>query len=694
MRLAIQLLGAPQFQLDDVPVTPRRRAVVALLAYLAVNDMVHPNRRYTRETLAALLWTDYDSAKALTNLRHTLWEVAQFIGEGWVSAEHESVYLKPSPDLTLDVAQFRSLLAQSSQQPDPARQVPLLVAASGLYHGDFLSGFTLKEGGSFNEWAWAEGESLRRDFASILKTLVEDYCELDEPQRAVPYAQRLIALDPIHEVAHRQLMQVYALTGQHTAAIQQYHSLEKLLRKELNLDPQPETRELYKRIRKGELKPVLFERSVPSKQQPRPKHNLPVHLTSFIGREKTRDEISSLVSRNRLATLIGPGGMGKTRLSLEVGRRVLNQFEDGVWFIPLDSLDDEDLVPQTVASLLGIPKHPDQVMVETLANELRPRTLLLILDNCEHLLDACAQLTESLLQACPNLKILATSRDLLRLEGEASFYVPPLTVPEGQDDTTPFEELLTSEAVQLFAERAALAAASFKLTRQNIGAVVRICNRLDGIPLAIELAAARVDILSLDEILKQLERSFDLLASDRRSILPRHQTMRTSIDWGWKLLTDTERVFVRQLSVFMGGWTLHAAQTVSGGDVLGLTSTLLKKSFVVVQQQTEHETRYGFHEVVRAYAQEKLVEAGEEQIIRDRHLAYILELLRQLEPALHGVDQDLWLERLFFERDNIRAALGWAAKTNVRAGLYLSERLRTFWESYDLREEARWLLMI
>ena len=693
MRLAIQLLGAPQFHLDEVPVSPRRRAVVALLAYLAVNDMVHPNRRYTRESLAALLWTEYDSAKALTNLRHTLWEVAQFIGEGWVSAEHDTVYLKPNPDLTLDVAQYRSLLGQASQQPNAALRIPLLAAAAGLYQGDFLSGFTLKDGGNFSEWAWSEAESLRRDFASSLKNLVEDYCELSEPQRAVLYAQRLIALDPLHEAAHRQLMQVYALTGQHTAAMQQYHAFEKLLRKELNLDPQPETRELYKKIRKGELKPVLFERNLPLGQQTRPKHNLPVHLTTFIGREKTREETSSLVSRNRLVTLMGPGGMGKTRLSLEVGGHLMNQFEDGVWFIPLDSLDDEDLVPQTVASLLGISEHPDQAMVQTLMDELRHRNLLLILDNCEHLLDACAELAESLLKGCPKLKILATSRDILRLEGEASFYVPPLSTPQTQD-TTPFEELLTAEAVQLFAERAALAASGFKITQQNIETVIRICNRLDGIPLAIELAAARVDILSLEEILKQLERSFDLLASDRRSVLPRHQTMRTSIDWGWNLLTDSERLFLRQISVFVGGWTLHAARAVSAGDVLGLTSTLLKKSFVVVQQQTGDETRYRFHEVVRAYAQEKLVEAGEEQTIRDRHLEYVLDLVRQLDPALHELDQDLWLERLFYERDNIRAALGWAAKTNVRAGLYLSERLRTFWENYDLREEARWLLMI
>ena len=693
MRLAIQLLGAPLFQLDDVPVAARRRAVAALLAYLAVNDIDHPNQRYTRESLAALLWTDYDASKALTNLRHTLWEVAQFIGEGWVSAQHESVYLIPGANLTLDVAEFRSLVAQASQQPDPALRHPLLAAAARLYHGDFLSGFSLKEGTNFNGWAWAEGESLRRDFASVLTSLVEDHCARDEPQRAIPYAQRLVALDPIHEVAHRQLMQVYALTGQHTAAIQQYHALEKMLRKELNLDPQPETRELFKKIRKGQFKPVLLERQIPAAEWSRPKHNLPVQLTTFIGREKDRDEISKLIARNRLVTLIGPGGMGKTRLSLELAGQLLSQFEDGVWFIPLDSLNDEDLVPQTVASLLGIPEQPDRPVVESLMDGLRPYSLLLILDNCEHLLDACARLTESLLRACPNVKILTTSRDLLRLEGEASYYVPSLAIPQGQG-TLPVDESLRYEAVQLFAERAALAVSGFKITERNVGTVVTICNRLDGIPLAIELAAARVDIFSPEEILKQLQRSFDLLASDRRSVLPRHQTMRTSIDWGWNLLTESERVFVRQLSVFTGGWTLHAAQAVSGGDIVERTSALLKRSFVVVQHQTEPETRYGFHEVVRAYAQEKLVEAGEEETIRDRHLTYVLELLRQLEPALHGVDQDLWLERLFYERDNIRAALGWAAKTNVRAGLYLSERLRTFWESCELREEARWLLMI
>lgn len=285
------------------------------------------------------------------------------------------------------------------------------------------------------------------------------------------------------------------------------------------------------------------------------------------------------------------------------------------------------------------------------------------------------------------------SRDLLRLEGEAAYHVPSLTVPENRK-TLSMDEVLSSKSVQLFVQRAALVLSNFEISETNVETLVRICNRLEGIPLAIELAAAHVDIFTPDEILEQLSRSFDLLVSSTRSPYPRHQTMRASIGWGWTLLTEAERMFMRQLSVFIGGWTLQAAQAIGVKDSLERTRALWKKTFVVVHQQAGYETRYGFHEVVRSFAQEKLVEAGEEKPMRDRHLEYFLELSRQFEPALHGVDQVLSLERLFVERNNIRAALEWAARTNVPAGLYLSNRLRTFWEHYDLREEARWLLMI
>jgi predicted ATPase len=693
MYLAIQLLGTPQFQLDHVPVSASRRAVVALLAYLAVSDLERHGQRYSRESLAVLLWSDYEPAKALGNLRHTLWEVTQFIGEGWIIAEHETIYLNPRAEIDLDMARFRSLLSQADSQSDPAGRVPLIKEAAGLYRDDFMSGFSLKEGANFNEWALARAEILRRDFASILQTLVEDHSTLEQFASAVPYAQRLVALDPFHEEAHRKLMQLYVLNGQQSAAIQQYRSLEKLLRKELNLDPQPETRELYKRIRKGELKPVADKNSTLRLEKAKPKHNLPLHLTSFVGREREQQEIANLITNNRLVTLIGAGGIGKTRLAVQAGQSLLKEYPDGVWFVPFESLGEEDLVPQTVASFLGIPEVPDENLVETLVKQLQNQTLLLILDNCEHLLEACAQLAETLLKNCLGLKLLATSRDLLRLEGEAVYHVPPLTIPEsGQARSV--EEITSSESVQLFAQRARLILSDFEVTGTNIAALVQICNRLDGIPLAIELAAAHVDIFMPEEILNRLNRSFDLLASSTRSSLPRHQTMYASIEWGWNLLTEAERMFLRQLSVFPGGWTLQAAQGIGVKDSLERTRALWKKSFVVVHRQAGYETRYGFHEVVRSFAQEKLIEAGEEKTIRDRQLQYYLKLLRQLELTFQSTDQDKWLDRLFLERDNIRAALEWAARTNVQAGLYISNRLRMFWENYDLREEARWLLTI
>ena len=693
MQLAIQLIGTPQFQLDQVPVTASRRAVVALLAYLAVSDLEHPGQRYTRESLAVLLWTDYEPAKALGNLRHTLWEVTKFIGDGWILAEHETVYLHPQANIILDVARFRSLWSQANQQASSAQRIPLLEEAVRLYRDDFLSGFSLKEGPNFNEWALAKAERLRQEFADALQMLVEDYTALGQIPSAIPHAQRLVGLDPLNEATHRTLMELYVLSDQQSAAIQQYRTLEKLFRKELNLDPQPETRELYKRIRKGELKPFFDTQRTSRLEKTKPKHNLPVHLTAFIGREQERNELSRLLVNNRLVTLIGAGGIGKTRLALQTGQSLLSHYPDGVWFVPLESLAEEDLLPQTVASFLGISESLDQNIVKTLVDELQGKTLLLILDNCEHLLDACARLAETLLTTCPNLRILATSRDLLRLEGEAVYHVPPLTVPE-KYETQLVNETAHAEAIQLFAQRARLVFSNFEVTQANIPTLIQICNRLDGIPLAIELAAAHAGIFTLDEILEQLNHSFDLLVSNTRSTLPRHQTMRASIEWGWNLLTEAERVFIRRLSVFTGGWTLPAAQALGVKDSLERTRALWKKSLIVVHQQSGFDTRYGFHEVVRSFAQEKLREAGEEKTIRDRQLRYYLNLLRQLELTFHSTDHDKWLDRLFVERDNLRTALEWAARTNVQAGLYISTRLRIFWENYDLREEARWLLTI
>ncbi|HKY54529.1 MAG TPA: BTAD domain-containing putative transcriptional regulator, partial [Anaerolineales bacterium] len=678
-RLALHFLGIPELILDNTSITTDRRKAIALLAYLAVNG-----GKYTREFLSGLLWPDYEQKKAFSNLRRTIWEVHQAIGESWLLADRESVRLNPETEIDLDVARFQELLIQSHQQSEPANRISLLVEATKLYRNHFLTGFSLKDAYPFNEWVYSESEELRRKLADALTTLSDDYCSLGQPEKAIPHARRLISLDPLNESAHRQLMEVYIQAGQHSAALKQYQTCEEILRKELNLDPQPETRTLYKKIRKREIKPALVEKQ---NEPITPKHNLPSQLSTFIGREKEQDEIINLVAKHHLVTLAGVGGIGKTRLSLQVGQSLINTYPDGVWFIALDSLSDPNLVPQTVAAVFDIRETAGRPVIEILMNMLREKTTLLILDNCEHLLDACAELITDLLTNCPNLKILMTSREILNMEGEAIYYPPPLSIP---GDSTLLEKLTNYESVQLFSDRASLALSSFRLTNENIQSVVEICRKVDGIPLAIELAAARINVLQVKEILNQLNESFALLASNGRRTLPRQQTLQASMDWSWGLLTDAERIFLQQLSVFAGGWTLGSAQAVCDGNVLDLTSALVKKSLIMVDQKSVGDTRYQFHEIVRQYIREKLIESGEEEDIRTRHLQYFLQLSEEAEQALRGPTQIEWISRLNDERDNVRAALEWGDKTDVEAGLYLSSRLKIFWELFDIREGAHW----
>ena len=420
-----------------------------------------------------------------------------------------------------------------------------------------------------------------------------------------------------------------------------------------------------------------------------PRSNLPAPITSFIGREKEIDEITNLITKNRLVTLVGTGGIGKTSLSLQVGYKLLNEYSNGTWFIALDSLSDSTLVPQTVAAVFDIRETPGRQVVEILTSVLREKTTLLILDNCEHLLEACAQLITTLLQSCPNVKILATSREVLNVTGEAIYQMPSLSIPAHSEAS--LEKLTEYESIRLFTDRASLALSSFVLTNENAQAVIDICRKVEGIPLAIELAAARVNMLQVAEILYQLQNSLALLSTDHRETLSHHLTLKASLDWSWGLLNDTEQKFMRQLSVFAGGWTLEAAQAVCEGNALNLIVALVKKSLIMVGQESGRETRYRFHEIVHQYAREKLIESSEKENIRTQHLNYFLRVSEQAEPALKGPTQMEWMSRLNDERDNIRTALEWADKTDLEAGLYLSGRLTVFWEIFDMRGGAHWL---
>jgi predicted ATPase len=396
-----------------------------------------------------------------------------------------------------------------------------------------------------------------------------------------------------------------------------------------------------------------------------------------------------LVRKNRLVTLAGTGGIGKTRLATQVGHQLLPKYPDGVWLAALDSLSDPLHVPQTIATMFNIRESNDRPIMETVKSVLRGKSLLLVLDNCEHLLDACAQLISTLLAQCPNLRILTTSREILNVEGEATYYLPSLSTPE---ENTSLEELAKYESVQLFVERAALAQSHFQLTEENYQAIADICRRVDGIPLAIELTASRVNLLKVEDISKQIQKSFAILAADRRATLPRHQTLQASLDWSWSLLSNTEQTFMRQLSVFAGDWTLEAAQFVCGGNALNLINSLVQKSLVKVEHALEHATRYHFHEIIRQYARQKLLDAGEGNDVRSRHLIYFVNLVKQAEPELYRSNQIFWLNKLDRELDNLRTAFEWALATDAASGLRIATIPWRFWQRRNyLQEVETWL---
>ena len=401
-------------------------------------------------------------------------------------------------------------------------------------------------------------------------------------------------------------------------------------------------------------------------------HNLPGHLTSFIGRELELSQTKERLEGARLLTLIGPGGTGKSRLSLQLGGEVLPSFSDGVWLVELAPLSDATLIIQTVASVLGLRESSGRPLTDHVIDYLRAKELLLILDNCEHLIDACARLADQLLQSCPNLKMIASSREALGINGETVYRVPSLFLPT-QDRVTR-EALLECESVQLFVERASAANPKFNLTEMNAFSVAQICLRLDGIPLALELAAARVRVLSVEQVAERLDDRFRLLTGGSRTALPRQQTLRALIDWSYDLLTDSEKALFRRLAVFVGGWTLEAAEAVCAGDgvepyeVLDLLTQLVDKSLVIPEER-DNVVRYHRLETIRQYAREKLLESDEALKVRQRHLDYFIELIKWGDKNWFGPEYAEVEKRLGSEGDNIRAALAWTLENQPEKAL-------------------------
>jgi predicted ATPase/DNA-binding CsgD family transcriptional regulator len=464
--------------------------------------------------------------------------------------------------------------------------------------------------------------------------------------------------------------------------------------------------------------PDLRDEFPPLKSASAGPNNLPLQLTSFIGRGREIAEIKRLLTRTRLLTLTGSGGTGKTRLSLQVAGELLDAFPDGVWFVELAPLADPAFVPSTLASVLSVPEQPGRPLIATLTDYLRDKHLLLILDNCEHLIEASARLADALLHAVPLLKILTSSREALGIGGEVAWRVPSLEVPNPTDQL-PIESLTQYAAVRLFVERAALALPTFALTPSNAPAVAQVCRRLDGMPLAIELAATRVKALSAEQIAARLDDRFRLLTTGSRTAVPRQQTLRAAMDWSYGLLTEPERVLLRRLSVFAGGWTLDAAEEVcaddaaaglapsytgqpQGGqpqglrlqqtDVLDLLTRLVEKSLVVAEEQAG-EARHRMLETIRQYAREKLLESDETNAIRDRHLSFFLRLAEDAEPHLIGAAEAIWFARLERDYANLRAAYEWSLQEpDASHGMRLASALFMLWNVRGGMEGVDWLV--
>lgn len=425
--------------------------------------------------------------------------------------------------------------------------------------------------------------------------------------------------------------------------------------------------------------------------------NLPQQLTSFIGREREIGEVIRLLNGARLVSLVGTGGCGKTRLSLQVASRLLSRYSGGAWFVELASLSDPKLVPQAVASALGVREEAGRALPDTLADYLKPLKLLLVLDNCEHVLEACASLASTLLQACPHLRVLTTSRERLGIGGEVVWTVPQLSRPDPRR-LLPLERLHEYEAVRLFVERARYSQPSFSITPENVRAVIQLCWRLDGLPLAIELAAARTRVLSVEQIVERLDERFRLLISSDYLLEPRQQTLTALMDWSYDLLTEQQQALLRDVSVFAGSFTLDAIKAVHRAEedeykLIDLLSRLVEQSLLIKEEQAG-AARYRLLDTIRHYALEKLRASGEAPPLRRLHLEYYLDLAEKAQPQLLGENQGAWLDRLETEHDNLRAALEWSARgeDNPEAALRLSAALWRFWDMRGyITEGRRWL---
>lgn len=705
--LALHVLGSFRAFVDGVEVDDgrwARRKAKLLVKLLAI----HSHHKLHREEVMDLLWPDLDPSSAANNLHKTIHQARRALEPGLPAREasrflhihDQQVSLRAPAELWIDADIFEQHAARAIAANDPNE----CSAALARYGGDLL------QEDMYEEWAAPRREHLRSLSQTLLERVVRFCQDRGDYQHALAHLLDLVGSDPLNEDAHRRLMLLYALSGARHKALQQYHRCVDLLDAELGVAPEPATEALHARILDERIRHVAAVEEPTERAGARSErdavavhHNLPPEFSSFVGRGWALAEARQAIARSRLVTLVGPGGIGKTRLALRLAAEELSAFSDGVWFVDLAPVGDSRHVWRTVCATVGARESGDVAADRATLDHLRTRQTLLVFDNCEHLVDEVARVASAILAGCPDAKLIATSRESLGVVGESIQQIQPLSVPASEQAMF-VGTVMEFEASRLFYDRAHTSDPSFLVTDQNAHELAAICRRLDGIPLAIELAAAYAGLLGLGQILARLDARFRLLVSGVRTAPARHQTLKATIDWSYNLLDDRERTTLRRLSVFAGGATLDAAESVcariaeslgesAASNVLASLRSLVQKSLLVVDRRFE-EPCYRFLDTIREYAVERLRLADEEPAALDAHRLWCLELAERAHAHFGTSSEREWMDRLDAECDNIRAALSWRLRDTSGAEdvLKFCALLGNFWSVRGYSPEGRgWL---
>lgn len=721
--LRIHLLGTLRIEYDDAPIHLPRRKVESLLAYLLLNP-----EQQGRDRLATLFWGDSSDEQARHSLRTALATLRQAIDPDLLLSDREHVRLNPDFPVWVDLHELLAL--ETKLDSVHAEQ---LLTKLRLWQGDLLAGH-------YDDWIGLEREYYRTQVITLFSNSIQSLRARSEYQAAIEVGQRLLTLDPANERTHQHLMFCYMAAGNRSAALRQYELCEHTLQTELDAPPMSATVALYHWLKENNS-----DEGAPAKIT-----NLPIPLTSFVGRTQQVAEVKQMLNPqepiSRLLTLIGAGGSGKTRLAIQVATDLIDSFANGVWWVELATLNESEQVVRAVAKALGVSEVKHELTLERITTFVGDRRLLLVIDNCEHLVASVAQLVANLLRRCPDLQLLTTSREALNVSGEILWQVPPLSLPNPHQ-SSPSDLFLQYECIRLFVERAVAVQQDFRLTLENAPTVVEICTRLDGIPLAIELAAARVKVLPVEQIAARLTSAigarFALLTQGSRTALPRQQTLRAAIDWSYKLLDADERQLFQQVAIFRGGFTLEAVErvveydggqqvdgqlnygrmdsgTIDSGTIehhlpstvdhllstitlpntsqlatrnsLDLLTQLVDKSLVVVEQQSG-QNRYRLLETLREYALEQVPTEAQRKRFQHRHATYFLDTAEQARRQLNGPQLQLWVNRAEIEHPNLRAALDYLIANNEgEMALRLAVAIYHFWDIRGYHNEGRkWL---